>query len=241
MSQKHVVLYGHRPYGRTLYNITEDFETFNVSLAETMSMADARTVDTITKALSDIIALSDADKTTVGTKVFSDTATLTEALVKSLSHALSDSFGMTESDTIHAYKVITDSLLTIDSLATIGNKPLADSMTVSDTYANLVTKALSDAFTILESRLTVNAVKNLTDFLLLKEWITITLKRANPWVDNTAATTTVPLYGRTQYGRALYGYTPITTWRKPTTANSWTTGNPTYPSFTNNDGESHQG
>lgn len=231
MSQKNPVLYGQRLYGPTLYEITEDFETFNANLSDSTSVSDAQTIQTITKILADLLSFSDA-KFTSGTKVLADTATLTDALVKSLSTYFADSLTMSDTDVIQATKVLTDALLVLDStLTTIGTKPLSDSLTSADQAAITAQKALSDAFIILESQILTIGTKSLTDFINLKEWISITLKKASPWHLVSATQRNIPTYGTILYGQSLYGFTPDVVWNKP---------QPSRKSFTNRDGESHQ-
>ena len=231
MSQKAPVLYGQRPYGPTLYNIAEDFETFNASLSDSTSLSDARVIDTITKALSELLSFSD-DKNTSGIKALTDTATLTDALVKSLTTHFADSLSMSDAEVATATKAITDALSVLDStLTTIGTKPLSDSSVLTDQLAASLQKVLTDTFVILDSQILTTGTKSLTDFILLKEWISITLRKVNPWHLVSATQRDIPTYGTLLYGQSLYGFTPDVVWNKP---------QPSKKSFTNRDGEAHQ-
>lgn len=231
-------------------------DTLIKALSELLTAADATITTAGTKSLADSSTITDAIAKSLATH-FADTLISSDA--KTISAVKSFGLASTPWNTplfgstlfgqnLFGYVPVTalETVHLADMLVTTGVKPLADSTTLADQIAKLAQIAIADALTILEGAgaippIVIQATKVLTDFILLKEWITITLKRADPWAISPVTTKVVPLFGPTLFGQVLFGYTPSIVWSNPRTANSWTTANPTYPSFTNNDGESHQG
>lgn len=235
MSQQNPVLYGSRLYGSALYAITEDFETFNTILSDAASLSDIRVVDTIIKAITDVLSAAD-EKTTQGTKVLDDVASLTDALAKALTTHLSDSASLSDDKVFTALKVLgldapNEDALTISDAKTISTvKELLESLNVADQYGVTAQKVLADFLAILDSRLIVTATKDLTEFIDIREWISITLRKASQWQTVSLTQAPAPLYGRILYGQSLYGYTPNVVWNKPASSRT---------SFRNKNGESH--
>jgi hypothetical protein len=231
MSQKNPVLYSNRLYGTTDYGLNEDAQLFTVTLADSASLSDAGITETITKALADILSFADANRI-AGIKELDDTAVLTDTIVRSLRTYLSDAAGLTESDQIHATKIIRDALTILEPvLSKIGTKSLADNLVPSDDSAFQAQKILIDAMTMLDNLIIVFAGKSLNDFIELREWITLTLKRADSWQIVRPTQVALPLYGSTLYASPLYGFMPNVVWNHPRRSTS---------NFRNENGESHQ-
>lgn len=231
MSQKNPVLYSNRLYGMADYGLNEDAQVFTVTLSDSATLSDAGIAETITKALVDLVSFADANRI-AGTKELTDTASLTDAIVKSLTTYLSDAAVLTEADQIHATKTIIDALTILDPIISkASTKSLADTLTPSDQLALQAQKILTDAMTMLDNLVIVFAGKSLNDFIDLREWITIALKRADSWQIVKPTQVALPLYGPILYAPALYGFIPNIVWNQPRRSTS---------NFRNENGESHQ-
>ena len=168
-----------------------------------------------------------------GTKPLPETLTLAEIFAKTLYHQLSDAASISDAKLISTVKVILETLTLSETLAkTIILGTFSETLTLAQSFAIIFYRLLVDTLTILESRLLFTATKGLTEFILLKEWISVRLQKADPWQVKAATQRNIPVYGSILYDQSLYGFTPDVVWNKTPAS---------LPCFINADGESHQG
>lgn len=127
---------------------------------------------------------------------------------QTFSVTLSDSVTGTEADLVNITKALSESVtLSEAQIATI-IKILADSSTVSDsTVVKTIEKVLTETVSVGDQKTIFFTIKQLSDFLVLKEWISIRLNKQITWV-NPPADTTSWLAGSAA---------PAATWANPST------------------------
>lgn len=113
---------------------------------------------------------------------------------------LRDDITLADSDVITATKALSDAVTMVDSEVLQPSKPLSDTAFVSDTT------------------IVVAATKSITDFIRLKEWLSIQHIKAEIWTIQSAETdirVAFTLYGRPLYGESLYSDAPTSSWIVP--------------------------
>lgn len=150
---------------------------------------------------------------------------------ESLSILLSDSTPMTESTVDSINQVLADALSSSDALITLSIAALSDTITITEQDLFQIQAYLSDSINILDSRVAILRTKPITDFIILNEWISIVLAKANIWATQSAQSSTTTdevLYSIPEYDRNLYSSSPITLWQQGEEASViWTAENST--------------
>lgn len=109
---------------------------------------------------------------------------------------------------------------------------LADSATPSDALVKTVSKMFADASTVTDANAVVMTIKTLSDFLVLKEWISIRLDKSITWINPaTNANIFDTLWGKYKFGSVVFGGL------KPLA--SWTTGTRRQENWTNENGHKY--
>lgn len=194
------------------------------TLSESVTTSDA-SIRTAIKALSESTTMSET-KVTAGIKALADSSTLVESFVKVLMFARFDSVFMTDVTAIKVVKALSDAFSITDSLVKISAiKSLSDATTMTEARLFRLHSVLADSLVMLENR-TINGKKGLTDFIILNEWISIVLAKANIWSTQSAQqphTQDNTLYSVPEYNEDLYSAGPVTTWKQGTEASVvWT-------------------
>lgn len=148
-----------------------DAAAFNVvkALADSATMADTR-VFNITKLIRDGVAMNDAFDATDGsqwsfTKGVSNVVFVAEALVKTLTRPLADSFSLADARTVSFSKSLSDSFALVSATSISMALPKADAISVTDTPAKSITKAPFADTTSLLSAISLQPNKHLADNL----------------------------------------------------------------------------
>lgn len=150
--------------------------------------------------------------------------------------SLSETVADTDAELFSTIKVLNETVTLTESQAKTLRHLLADSVTPSVAIMNTLTKVLAESASITDNGTLVFTVKNLTDFLVLKEWIAIRLTKNINWVNPIANANTVDtLWARSNGGPVLWaGKNVLFGGVKPTS--SWTRGTRGPSVWTNSDG-----
>lgn len=166
-----------------------------------------------------------------GTKSLTETLTLAEIFAKAIYRQLSDALSVSDAKLISTIKALIETLILSESLVkTVLLNTFSETLTTAETFAIIFYRTLLDALSILDSQIIFTATKGLTEFILLKEWISIRLQKADPWQVQAVTQRNIPVYGTILYDQSLYGFTPNVVWNKTQAPR---------PCFINADGESH--
>jgi hypothetical protein len=133
--------------------------------------------------------------------------------------ALDDAVTDTEAELFSTTKVLSDSATLTEAQVMAITQVLADSETVTEAVAMTVQKVFAETGTIIDSNV-VFTIKDLQDFLILKEWISIRLNKSITWVNpSTNANVFDTLWGKYQFGRVLFGgLKPLASWSRGSTS-----------------------
>lgn len=202
MSVLNPVLYGNRLYGRETYSANADPVTTTLTMADSVSSADAY-ADTVNRLLADVMTVTEATLKSVN-KPMADSMTLTDAITKSLSHALAETVTPTDAMTKSARKPMADSIAFTESFVTSFVKILSDTVTITETESDFVARVLTDSLSVQDGFVTVTITKVLNDILLLQDWLSLRLSKPNTWTVNVPKIASETLYGRVLFGRKLY-------------------------------------
>lgn len=144
--------------------------------------------------------------------VLSDTATLSDSLADSITKVLAD------------VATITDILIT-----TTGTKRLSESVSMAEVTAFSAHHLFEDTMILIDST-HLTGIKSLSDFILLNEWLSVKLNRANIWTTQSAALSTesdLTIYAEPQYSVPLYSGDSATVWVTPSQDSAaWTAPDP---------------
>jgi hypothetical protein len=107
-------------------------------------------------------------------------------------------------------------------------KILADSLSMADVKSLTTIRVLLESLLMLDLGILFTATKAANDFIILNEWLTITMEKAEIW--NFAPVVEPPsqLYGQSLFAKELYSSVPSSTWTNPSESSE---------NFTNLDGE----
>lgn len=118
---------------------------------------------------------------------------------------LADSVAGTEEEIFSTTKPLDDAVALTEAQVFEITQVLADSTTSTDAIANTLQKVLADSGTLSEAAV-IFTVKDLSDFLILKEWISIRLNKSITWINPSVnANTFDTLYGKYKFGTVLWG------------------------------------
>lgn len=137
---------------------------------------------------------------------------------------LADSMSETDAELFSTIKVLADTVTLTEAQAKTLSHAFSDSVTASSAIAKTLTKVFSESASVSDSSLTFT-IKSLTDFLVLKEWISIRLTKALVWTNPTAnANLHDTLWGKYLFATQLFGgVKPASTWNRGTRGPSvWT-------------------
>lgn len=148
---------------------------------------------------------------------------------QTFSVSLADSVSGSEAELFQTTKPLADSLTLTEAQVKTITKVLADSETMSEATVKTLTKVLQESSTTSDGMVFMT-IKNLQDFLVLKEWISIRLNKQITWVNpSTNANIFDTLWGKYQFGRVLFGgLKPLASWAKGPTSRQqsvWTNAN----------------
>lgn len=244
------VLFGNREFGKVTYQENYDPQTLAASLGDTASLSESDVLSGA-KPLSDSTALSDAITKLVET-LLTDSATLSESRIMEAIHTLSDSVTLADAKNLAGTKPVSDLISLADSrVTTVFTKALSEITQTSKTlfgsmnYAGSlfsgnfteldifmrdglvkqVLRALTETLSVSDSTVAIRQTKGLSDFILLKSWLRLDLKRATVWTASASSTLTFSMYGGDPlFGQSCYAATPkvfwangstdLTTWQK---------------------------
>jgi hypothetical protein len=135
---------------------------------------------------------------------------------QTFSVSLSDAVAGTEADIVNMNIPLSESMTLTEAQVKTVTRLLADSETVTDAVAKTIEKVLSESSSITDSGVVVMTIKDLQDFLVLKEWISIRLNKQITWTNpSTNANIFDTLYGRYKYGSVLFGgLKPLASWSR---------------------------
>lgn len=118
---------------------------------------------------------------------------------------MAESVGSTDALADTLRKVLADMLTSTDSRVTAAMiKALTDSTTLSDMLVIAARLQLSDSLDSPRDALTRRVTKVIQDILLLQDWLSIRLTKANIWTQQIKVIATPTLYGQRMYGQPLY-------------------------------------
>lgn len=138
--------------------------------------------------------------------------------------SLSESLTGTEAEIFSTTKVLADTVTISVADAKTLSHALSDSVTPSSALTKTLTKVFMESASVSDGSL-VFTIKNLTDFLILKEWISIRLAKALVWTNPSVnANLHDTLWGKYTFGSQLFGgVKPASSWNKGTRGpNVWT-------------------
>lgn len=235
------VLYGNRLDGTTTYSSNQDAESLLVTLsdstsmsesmtssdlqilAEAMSLAEALT-KSVNKPLSESISLVESFTKSIA-KPFSETMTLGDASVRLATKVLPaitvtgpfPLYGsLLYSIPLYGFSasgLFSEAIVMLESVVSfLATKVLSDTLTMSEQRAFIVARNLSDALQIVDNAVAIHQDKGFFDFILLQDWISVRLEKANIWNVPVSNEETIPLYSQVLYSQSLYGQTPTVVW-----------------------------
>ncbi len=188
------------------------------TLAESISSGETLTT-ALTALFSESIAVSDGSAESV-TRALADTlAAATDVLGISMQVALSEApWALPPGATItpHGYGAFrygpsmysTDTYIPaiVDALSTAITIALADALAISESNAASILNALADTVTVTDSESATADRVGLSDFLIMKEFISIRLARSsNVWKEGGVNRIVTPhIYGNVLYARNMY-------------------------------------
>lgn len=222
-------------------SMTEAFaKAVYITFADNATMADARALSA-NKPFSDTVTMSDSEKMSAN-KTLTEAFTLTETFAKSVARAFADSTtvlesfrlepnftfgdGLTMSDsTLHTVKKvfseINTSAMNLYARSLYGRPLYSASYTtiaifMGDAITFEILRIFADSLSVTDSTVIIRQTKGFTDFMLLKSWLRMDLRRASGWTATSGSQvveSTLTLYDNTLYGAAkLYAATPKVTW-----------------------------
>lgn len=145
--------------------------------------------------------------------------------------SLSETITDTDAEIFKGSKVLSDTMTLSESQIKSLTKVLSDSVTASSALKKTLSKVLSDSGSVTDGSL-VFTIKRLSDFLILKEWISIRLTKSLIWTNPSVnANLHDTLWGTYQFGTQLFGGV------KP--SSSWTKGTRRQIPWTNSDGSKY--
>jgi len=240
MSNQTLVLDGNRLYGAVTYSANNDPQTLTANLSDTSSLSEADVFQPA-KPLADSATLTDAIAKLVE-MALSDASTLTEARIMNALKVLSDSSTLSDARVLSTNKVISDALVFAETWKTTGTKALSEITTFNQSVYGLrlygqvhysndfnviaiflkdgITKEIqrlfSDSLSVGDNSVAIHQTKGFTEFILLKSWLRLDLRKVDPWTAQSATTVienSLTQYGQAFYGSKLYAATPLVSWK----------------------------
>lgn len=126
---------------------------------------------------------------------------------------LAESMSETDAELFSTVKALNDTVTLSESQAKTLSHAFSDTLTASSAIANTLTKVLMESASVSDSTVKFT-IKDLTDFLILKEWISIRLTKALVWTNPSVnANLHDTLWGKYLFGTQLFGgVKPVSTW-----------------------------
>lgn len=210
------VLYGNRLYGQPTYSENNDPQSLSLPLSDSTTTSDS-IVDSATQIISDAMGLTEILATS-GIKVLSDSSSLTDLLRTLAGFNLLEIETLSDSTVIRVIKTLSDLFIVTDSLISVSAlKMLSDSSTLSEQRLFQLHTTLAESLSILDNRIQISQTRSITDFIILNEWISIVLGKANIWATQGAQTNSSGknvLYDVPEYSKDLYSADPTIQWQK---------------------------
>lgn len=132
---------------------------------------------------------------------------------ESLSANLADSATLTDT----GFQFLADALSILENAITVnGIKRLADSMSMTEAQLISAVKLLTDSTTVTDAVLHIAQIKALTDFIVVKDWVSLNLDRADIWQTTPAFgfnPSNIHCYGaNVYYAVDFYSHNPTVNW-----------------------------
>jgi hypothetical protein len=168
-----------------------------------------------------------------GNRLYDQVTYSTNQDSQTLTANLSDSVPLSDSRLFDLAHGLADTLILSDIAVTRSSiKALLDTLILTDSHTFIDARMLAD-FLILSDLIVRIATKTTSDFIILNEWLSITLIKADIWTlaspePDLETVFAPPLYGKVLYSKTLYGGASFT---------DWTTPGDSDENFTNLDGE----
>lgn len=143
---------------------------------------------------------------------------------------LSDAVSGSEAELFRTTKPLAESMALTEAQIKTLTKALADSETMSESVAKSLNKVLAETGSVTDANVVFFTVKDLSDFLVLKEWISIRLNKQINWVNpSTNANIFDTLWGKYKFGTVLFGgLKPLASWSRGPSSRQpsvWTNAN----------------
>lgn len=137
---------------------------------------------------------------------------------QSYSLTLSDAVTDTDAEIFSSTKVLAETVTISEATAKTLSHSLADSVTPSVAIAKTLQKVFAETGSVTDSGVIVFTIKHLSDFLILKEWISIRLTKSLVWTNPSVnANLHDTLWGKYTFGSQLFGgVKPASTWNEGT-------------------------
>lgn len=221
MATRTQVLYGNRLYGRVTYELNDDPQTFTATLSDSQASADADTI-TIGRNFADTQSSSDLLVKLVA-KLLTETETMSDARVMLVQKILTETQGSSDAFTARIGQALAETQPMTEARTFAVAKAFSESVTMTPTFTIQFIVSLVDGMTIIDNSVVIVQTKGFTDFVLLKEWVSIKLSRPNPWTAAQHVELSLTLYAQPLYAQKLFGATPTTAWAFPNSRQrAWT-------------------
>lgn len=214
-------------------------KTITKAISELITLSEARIIVSGTKVLPDTVTLTESiakilshafsDSTSL-----SDIRTITATKVIPVIPTITAPFPLygqiLYTGSLYGYNALrplTETITVLDSVVNfLATKILTDTASLTDLRIFIVSRSLLDTFSIIDSPVVVRQTKGLSDFIILNEWLSIHLNKAEIWtVPPTISTTSgiLDLYGSFLYSKMLYSDIPEVSWNTtPNDSTVWT-------------------
>lgn len=139
--------------------------------------------------------------------------------------SLSESITGAEAEIFSTTKVLSDTVTLSVAAAKTLSHSLSDSVTPSVAIAKTLQKVFMESGNVTDNGTLIFTIKTLSDFLILKEWISIRLTKALIWTNPSVnANLHDFLFGKYTFGSQLFGgVKPSSSWTKGARGpNVWT-------------------
>lgn len=182
------VLFGQRLYDNVLYSTNPSPQSLSTNLSDSTSLGESR-IDSLNKVLPPQITLGAFPL--YGSNDFSSVV-----------------YGFNGTGVYDGKIILLESIVHF-----LSTKALVESLSLSESRVLTIAQNLVESLSVTDSKAHIVLNPGLTDFVVLKEWLTIQLQKNNGiWSTLPTNTHAMTLFGQLLYSKPLYGFIPVITW-----------------------------